>query len=243
MTRSGAFLPTFWDDYGATSIHAAITETALAAEALGYEGVWANDSVIKPAAAVRGTVEGGQVIEPLITLASLVHLVPRLTLGTAVLVLPQRHPVLVAKQAAALHLLSGGRLILGIGTGWREAEFAMLDADFANCATTTSGRAAHLDRGQCARRDTRAAQYGSGWLPYCLDLGTCRAGVATLRDLTRGRGYPTIANMFYFRIEKPNEPTNVRSTSPWMAGRFGGSVDAVTLYLERYRRVGLEYAL
>jgi alkanesulfonate monooxygenase SsuD/methylene tetrahydromethanopterin reductase-like flavin-dependent oxidoreductase (luciferase family) len=105
--RFGAFLPTYWDDYGSTPIHVAINGAALAAEALGYEGIWANDLVINPAAAVRGTVEGGQVIEPLVTLASLVHLVPRLKLGTAVLVLPQRHPVLVGKQAAALHLLSG----------------------------------------------------------------------------------------------------------------------------------------
>jgi alkanesulfonate monooxygenase SsuD/methylene tetrahydromethanopterin reductase-like flavin-dependent oxidoreductase (luciferase family) len=105
--RFGAFLPTYWDDDGANPIPVAINEAATVAEALGYDGVWANDYVIKPAAAVRGTVEGGQVIEPLVTLASLVHLVPRLKLGTAVLVLPQRHPVLVGKQAAALHLLSG----------------------------------------------------------------------------------------------------------------------------------------
>jgi hypothetical protein len=69
--------------------------------------------------------------------ASLVHLAPRLKLGTAVLVLPQRHPFLVAKQAAALHLLSEGRLVLGVGTGWRAAEFALLGADFANRAATT----------------------------------------------------------------------------------------------------------
>jgi alkanesulfonate monooxygenase SsuD/methylene tetrahydromethanopterin reductase-like flavin-dependent oxidoreductase (luciferase family) len=135
--RFGAFLPTYWDDDGANPIPVAINEAATVAEALGYDGVWANDYVIKPAAAVRGTVEGGQVIEPLVTLASLVHLVPRLKLGTAVLVLPQRHPVLVAKQAAALHLLSEGRLILGVGTGWRAAEFALLGADFANRAATT----------------------------------------------------------------------------------------------------------
>src|SRR5829696_7480825 len=115
--RFGAFLPTYWDDYGSTPIHVAINEAALAAEALGYEGVWANDEVIHLAA------ESGQVVEPLVTQASLVHLVPRLTLGTAVLVLPQRHPVLVAKQAGALHLLSGGRLVLGVGIGWRAAEF------------------------------------------------------------------------------------------------------------------------
>ncbi len=135
--RFGAFLPTFWDDYGTTPLHVAIVEAATAAEALGYEGVWANDAVIKPAAARRGTLVGAQVIEPLVTLASLVHLVPRLTLGTNVLVLPQRHPVLVAKQAAALHLLSGGRLVLGVGIGHRAAEFALLGTDFAHRAAMT----------------------------------------------------------------------------------------------------------
>jgi alkanesulfonate monooxygenase SsuD/methylene tetrahydromethanopterin reductase-like flavin-dependent oxidoreductase (luciferase family) len=89
----------------------------------------------------------------------------------------------------------------------------------------------------------RAAQYGSGWLPYCMDLAAFRAGVATLRDLTRGRGCPTIANMFYLRIEKPDEPAVVQSTSPWVEGRFAGSADAVAEHLERYRQAGLEYAL
>jgi alkanesulfonate monooxygenase SsuD/methylene tetrahydromethanopterin reductase-like flavin-dependent oxidoreductase (luciferase family) len=121
--RFGAFLPTYWDDYGANPIPVAINEAATAAEALGYDGVWANDLVVSPAAAVRGSVEGGQVIEPLVTLASLVHLMPRLKLGTAVLVLSQRHPVLVAKQAAALHLLSGGASssVWEPAGGWRSS--------------------------------------------------------------------------------------------------------------------------
>jgi probable F420-dependent oxidoreductase len=276
--RFGAFLPTYWDDYGTTPVRVAIEEAATAAEVLGYEGVWANDLVVNPAAAERGTTEGGQVIEPLVTLASLVHLVPRLTLGTAVLVLPQRHPVLAAKQAAALHLLSGGRLVLGVGTGWRAAEFALLGADFANRGAITDeavelmrvlwrgpvagyqGRFHRLDAARSEPRPPgggppvwvagnapggirRAARYGDGWLPYCMDLAAFQAGVAELRDLTLGRNRPTIANMFYLRIEKPDEPATVRSTSPWVEGRFAGSPGAVAEHLEGYRRAGLEYAL
>jgi probable F420-dependent oxidoreductase len=135
--RFGAFLPTYWDDYGTSSVRVAVAEAAKAAEALGYEGVWANDLVVNPAAAQRGTMVGGQVIEPLVTLASLAHLVPRLTLGTNVLVLPQRHPILVAKQAAALHVLAEGRLILGVGIGHRPEEFALLGADYAHRAAAT----------------------------------------------------------------------------------------------------------
>ena len=130
----GVFLPSYWRDYGDHSVRSAVEETARAAEALGYVSLWANDHVIAP---VRHPGVG-YIIEPLITLASLIHLVPRLQLGVSVLVLPQRNAILVAKQVAALDLLSGGRFILGIGAGWLEEEFRFLNADFER-------RGAHAD--------------------------------------------------------------------------------------------------
>jgi len=122
----GVHLPTSWADYGTSNVRTAIVDTAQAAEALGYAGVWANDTVVvSPEHAWAG-----HVIEPLITLASLVNLTPHLKLGTSVLVVPQRNIFLVAKQVAALDVLSEGRLILGMGVGWREDEFAFMKADF-----------------------------------------------------------------------------------------------------------------
>ncbi|MDQ3702585.1 MAG: TIGR03619 family F420-dependent LLM class oxidoreductase [Chloroflexota bacterium] len=129
----GAHLPTYWEHYGTSDVQTAVAEAATAADALGYASVWANDLVVVPAAKLTGA----NVIEPLITLASLVHLVARIKLGTSVLVLPQRNALLVAKQAATLDLLSGGRLLLGVGIGHREAEFAQLGADFAHRAAVT----------------------------------------------------------------------------------------------------------
>ena len=89
----------------------------------------------------------------------------------------------------------------------------------------------------------RAAKYGAGWLPFAWGLDAFRAGVGTLRELTRGRGCPTVANVFYFRLPKPDEPAAVRSTTPWMPPPFAGSADAVAEHLDEYRRAGLEYAL
>jgi probable F420-dependent oxidoreductase len=276
--RFGVHLPTYWDDYGSSPIHVAIEEAALAAEALGYDGVWANDEVVHPAAAQRGTVEGGQVIEPLVTLASLIHLVPRLRLGIAVLVLPQRNTILVAKQAAALDLLSQQRLILGVGVGWRAKEFALLGANFADRAAVTDeaievmqtlwrepiahyqGQFHHFDAlsmpphpidggppiwigGNGPRSIRQAARYGSGWLPFGMNLDAFRSGVSTLRELTREQQCPTIANEFYFRIEKPEEPAVVRSTTPWMPTPFAGSPDIIAQQLEHYQQAGLAYAL
>ena len=122
----GVQLPTYWPDYGDWTVRAAIEKTAQAAQELGFASVWCNDHVITPA---QGR-SVGHIIEPLITLASLIHLVPQVQFGTSVLVLPQRHALVVAKQVAALDVLSGGRFILGIGVGWNEPEFRFLNADF-----------------------------------------------------------------------------------------------------------------
>lgn len=276
--RFGAYLPTYWDDYGTSSIHVAIEEAATAAEALGYDAVWANDMLIHPAAEGRGASEGPQVIELLVTLATLVHLTPRIKLGTAVVVLPQRHPILVAKQAAALHLLSQQRLILGVGVGWRPEEFVLLGADFTHRGATADeaielmgalwrgsaasyhGQFHHLDAatmrplppnggppiwvgGHTPGAIRRAAKYGSGWLPFVMDLDTFRSSVEFLRKLTRERQCPTIGKMFYLRLERPDEPAAVRSTTPWVPERVAGSPDTIVQHLERYRRAGLEYAL
>ena len=275
--RFGAFLPTYWDDYGESPIHVAINGAALAAEALGYDGVWANDTMIIPASK-RGTPGYEQVIEPLITLASLIHLVPRLSLGIAVLVLPQRNSILVAKQAAALHLLSQQRLILGVGIGWRAEEFALLGANFADRAAVTGeaievlqtlwrepiaryhGRFHDFDEVSMAPHPTdggppiwiggngpriirQAAKYGSGWLPFVMDLDAFHSGVTMLRELTRERQSPTMANVFYYRITKPDEPAVVQSTTPGMPTPFAGSPDAIARHLEEYRQAGLDYAL
>ena len=129
----GAFLPTMEQMYRSSTVNTAVEETARAAETLGFASLWANDAVIVPSD--HSWAAG--VIEPIVTLASLIHLVPRLHLGIAVLVLPQRNAIIVAKQAATLDLLSQGRLMLGVGVGWREAEFRLLGADFAHRGAVT----------------------------------------------------------------------------------------------------------
>jgi probable F420-dependent oxidoreductase len=70
------------------------------------------------------------ILEALMALSYMAAVTTRVGLGTEVLVLPQRHPTLVAKQVSTLDTLSGGRVRLGVGVGWQESEYEALGEDF-----------------------------------------------------------------------------------------------------------------
>ncbi len=114
-----------WADWRHMTSPTTLIEVAKNASDMGYTSLWSTDRLT----ARTGPPDSS---EALITLASLVHVVPEMQLGVAVLVLPPRNAVIVAKQAATLSVLSGGRLRLGLGAGWNKEEFKMLGADHAS---------------------------------------------------------------------------------------------------------------
>jgi probable F420-dependent oxidoreductase len=107
---------------------ALILGTAVRAEALGYDSIWASDHVVVPNAYLERF--GAAVYDPLVTLAVAAGATRRVTLGTTVLIVPYRPPVLTAKMVSTLDALSGGRFVLGIGVGWVPEESAALGVPF-----------------------------------------------------------------------------------------------------------------
>lgn len=114
-------------NYGLKSSKEGLIAAATRAEALGYRSVWATDHVLVPP---EQADPYGRTFEALVSLAHVAAATERVLLGTSVLVLPQREPILVAKQVATLDALSDGRVLLGVGSGWMEEEFRMLGASF-----------------------------------------------------------------------------------------------------------------
>ena len=113
-----------------------VAQLARDIEAMGYDDLAVFDHVVmghptdrRPAPMYPPQMP---ILEALITLGFAAAVTQRIGLSTEVLVLPQRQPVLVAKQVSTLDTLSGGRMRLGVGVGWQEAEYEALGEDFSN---------------------------------------------------------------------------------------------------------------
>ncbi len=105
-----------------------ILDIAKRAETLGFDSVWVTDHIIVPES--MNIIYRDNVLEPLALLSHLAAVVTRARLGTSVIILPYRSPIVVAKMLATIDQLSQGRVIMGTGAGWMEEEFEALNAPF-----------------------------------------------------------------------------------------------------------------
>lgn len=118
------------------------------AESLGFESVWAAEHVVRPTAidspypyTEDGVMPGEidtPIPDPLIWLAYVASAVPSMKLGTCILILPQRNPLILAKALGTLDHLSGGRVELGIGVGWMKEEFDALGVEWEHRGSRTN---------------------------------------------------------------------------------------------------------
>jgi probable F420-dependent oxidoreductase len=134
--KFGVFLPVS----GRAASRKTLMEAAQQAEALGYDSVWSADRIIIPweiKTTYPYSKEATFIVpperpffDPLTCLAFLAGCTENIMLGMSVMVLPYRHPLYWAKIATTIDHLATGRLIMGVGVGWMEEEFAALNAPF-----------------------------------------------------------------------------------------------------------------
>lgn len=114
---------------GATNSPDALINLAQAAEASGFDSLWAGEHIILPESSTY-IPPTQPYLNPLLTLTYVAAHTRTIRLGTGVLLLPQHQPLILAKELATLDVLSGGRLIMGIGVGWSEEEYEALGVPF-----------------------------------------------------------------------------------------------------------------
>jgi probable F420-dependent oxidoreductase len=194
--------------------------------------------------------------EPFTTLSWLAGTTRRIRLGTTVLIVPYRHPLLTARMAANLNDLSGGRLVLGVGVGWARQEFEALGVPFERRGALTDdhlrailaawdddedyrgGRIPIWVGGNSDAGLRRAVRFGEAWHPLRFTLGWLREALDRMKAEAgeRQRPVPALAPRIALRL------TQAEITAPErLAGE--GTIDQILDDLEQLRLLGADTVL
>ena len=204
---------------------------AMAAEAAGLDDLWIQDHIAIPPDDAEGS--GGRYLDPLTALAWLAGQTQRIGLGTGVLILPYRPPLPTAKAVATVQELSGGRLLLGVGTGWMQPEFRALGVPRERRGALTDEALGFLNRcfeadeteangqpflfrprpprppifvgGAAPHAHRRAVRFADGWMPMGLPPAQLAAAVTELRSLAAeaGRPEPEVVLLTSLPLDEP----------------------------------------
>jgi len=212
---------------GAGADRAVIDAVASAADSCGFATLWAGEHVVMvDRSASRYPYSDDGVIavpaqadwlDPMIALGFAAAASSRIGVATGVLLLPEHNPVVVAKQAASLDRLSGGRLTLGVGIGWSKEEFAALGVPFEHRAART---AEYVSAMRALWRDDVASFDGK-----FVGFDAIRVNPKPVRD----RRIPVVAG--------GNSDPALRRVAAWADGWYGFNLEGVAAVRERVAKL------
>ena len=208
---------------GTGAKRAVIDSVAAAADTCGLATLWCGEHVVMVdrSASRYPYSDDGQIsvpatadwVDPLIGLSFVAAATSRIGIGTGVLLLPEHNPVLVAKQAATLDALSGGRFTLGVGIGWSKEEFDALGVPFE-------------------RRAARTAEYVAAMRTLWRDDVASFDGEFVHFDSVRVNPKP-FANGRIPIVLGGNSDAALRRAVAWGDGWYGFNLDGVSAVAER----------
>ena len=243
MVQLGVNVPNF----GPGTDPGRLRDWARTVEGLGYDLLMVSDHLaITPDVAEQYPAP---FYEPFTALSWLAGVTDTIRLGTTVLIAPYRHPLLVARMAANLNQLSGGRFVLGVGAGWARQEFEALGVDFArrgqltdellravrdaweNDADYRSGEIPIWVGGLSTAGMRRAVRFGDAWHPLRQSMEWMRTALDQLTKIAENeqRALPAFTPRILLRLTQ--EPLTDR-----VAGE--GSIDQVMGDLDELRSLG-----
>ena len=228
---------------------------ALTVEGLGFDLLMVSDHIaVTPDVAEQYPAP---FYEPFTTLSWLAGLTRGIRLGTTVLIVPYRHPLLIARMAANLNDLSGGRLVLGVGVGWAREEFGALGVPFrdrgrltdehllairAAWRDETDYRSGHIPLWIGGNSDAalrRALRLGDAWHPLRFTPGWLAEAVGRLTACAADQGRPAPALMprIALRLTDGRGPASIPGGDR-LAGH--GTIDQIMADLGQLRSLGAD---
>ena len=228
---------------------------ALTVEGLGFDLLMVSDHIaVTPDVAEQYPAP---FYEPFTTLSWLAGLTRGIRLGTTVLIVPYRHPLLIARMAANLNDLSGGRLVLGVGVGWAREEFGALGVPFrdrgrltdehllairAAWQDETDYRSGHIPLWIGGNSDAalrRAVRLGDAWHPLRFTPGWMAEAAARLTACAADQGRPAPALMPRIALRLTEAPVTAPvSGGDRLAGH--GTIDQIMADLGQLRSLGAD---
>jgi alkanesulfonate monooxygenase SsuD/methylene tetrahydromethanopterin reductase-like flavin-dependent oxidoreductase (luciferase family) len=228
---------------------------ALTVEGLGFDLLMVSDHIaVTPDVAEQYPAP---FYEPFTTLSWLAGLTRGIRLGTTVLIVPYRHPLLIARMAANVNDLSGGRLVLGAGVGWAREEFGALGVPFrdrgrltdeyllairAAWQDETDYRSGHIPLWIGGNSDAalrRAVRLGDAWHPLRFTPGWMAEAAGRLTACAADQGRPAPALMPRIALRLTDAPVTASiSGGDRLAGH--GSIDQVMADLGELRSLGAD---
>jgi probable F420-dependent oxidoreductase len=124
---------------GVCSFPATAARIAQLAESAGFDSLWAGEHVVlpDPRRPPSPMAPEDRILDPIVSLTFLAAHTSRVLLGTGIIILPQRNPLVLAKELASLDVLAEGRLLFGVGVGYLEPEFRALGVPFSDRGART----------------------------------------------------------------------------------------------------------
>ena len=228
---------------------------ALTVEGLGFDLLMVSDHIaVTPDVAEQYPAP---FYEPFTTLSWLAGLTRGIRLGTTVLIVPYRHPLLIARMAANLNDLSGGRLVLGVGVGWAREEFGALGVPFrdrgrltdeyllairAAWQDETDYRSGHIPLWIGGNSDAalrRAVRLGDAWHPLRFTPSWMAEAAGRLAACAADQGRPAPALMPRIALRLTDAPVTASiSGGDRLAGH--GTIDQIMADLGQLRSLGAD---
>ena len=251
-------------NYGEFPSREFLQKAAKESEKQELDSIWTSDHIIVP----RNHTPWTRVFETITTLSFISSITEQIMLGTSIILLPLRNPIVLAKQIATLDVLSEGRVIIGTGIGWDNKEFERVGKDFPSRTKTVKNQVETMRkfwRGDFASEGfvseplpdkkngppiligghsegalKRVASFGDGWHPVGITSAEYEQGKQKITQL-QNQSY-LWSLRWGFAANKTIDSEYV-GTDGKKRIRLVGDVNKIISEIEKYQKIGLEHLI
>jgi len=249
-------------NYGILPSRSFLKDAALEIERLELDSIWVSDHIIVP----KNDTPWNRVFESITTLGFLSSITESVQLGSSVLLVPLREPLVLAKQIATLDSLSNGRVMIGVGIGWNKKEFDLLGYDFKNRSKTVAENIDIMRKmwagnyskqgyscepipvsdngppiligGQSDGALKRVASIGDGWHPVGISAQEYDLGIQKITQMKKSNFIWSLRINFAVNQKIESRYTGADG-HPRL--RLVGSIDEIISQIQKYQKVGLAH--